>query len=127
MVAASLFGVYRYGLTFPQFISCSNRFDSTLASPVLFNDDESTLPSVLLTMSLLRACQQAVSKQALGRVALTSPRPYTTGTVPTADKHDSQIADSDPPHRDVVTADIVSGAPSESRAFSSLPSTSDFI
>ncbi|KAI0770468.1 ETC complex I subunit conserved region-domain-containing protein [Fomes fomentarius] len=71
-------------------------------------------------MSLLRACQQAVSKQAIGRVALTSARPYTTPTtsnptIPTADKHDGQIADSEPPHRDVVTADIVSGAPKELR------------
>lgn len=69
-----------------------------------------------LTMSLLRACQQAVSKQTIGRSALVAARPYsTTSADPTipqaAPKQDTEIAEA--PARDVVTADIVSGAPSE--------------
>ncbi|KAI0688868.1 NADH-ubiquinone oxidoreductase 21kDa subunit [Earliella scabrosa] len=68
-------------------------------------------------MSLLRACQQAVSKHAVGRAALTSARAYSTtadATIPqTTEKQDTEVAEA--PHRDVVTADIVSGAPRELR------------
>ncbi|RPD54647.1 NADH-ubiquinone oxidoreductase 21kDa subunit [Lentinus tigrinus ALCF2SS1-7] len=71
-------------------------------------------------MSLLRACQQAVSKQAVGRVALTSARAYSTPVTPdatipqtTEQQQDKEIAQA--PQRDVVTADIVSGAPKELR------------
>ncbi|EJF61067.1 NADH-ubiquinone oxidoreductase 21kDa subunit [Dichomitus squalens LYAD-421 SS1] len=70
-------------------------------------------------MSLLRACQQAASKQAFGRSAFAASRPYSTPTAndPTipaaAPKQDTDIAEA--PARDVVTADIVSGAPKELR------------
>ncbi|KAM5533137.1 hypothetical protein V8D89_013185 [Ganoderma adspersum] len=69
-------------------------------------------------MSLLRACQQAVSKQAIGRSALLVARPYSTPsadpTIPQATpKQHTEIAEA--PARDVVTADIVSGAPKELR------------
>ena len=73
-------------------------------------------------MSLLRACQQAVSKQAVGRAALVSSRAYSTpiapdATIPqTTEQQDKEIAQA--PQRDVVTADIVSGAPSECQAIS---------
>ncbi|KAI0755186.1 NADH-ubiquinone oxidoreductase 21kDa subunit [Daedaleopsis nitida] len=68
-------------------------------------------------MSLLRACQQAVSKQAVGRAVLASSRTYSTTTESTipqpAEKQDTAIAEAPP--RDVVTADVVSGAPKELR------------
>uniref|UniRef100_A0A5K1K595 NADH dehydrogenase [ubiquinone] iron-sulfur protein 4, mitochondrial n=1 Tax=Ganoderma boninense TaxID=34458 RepID=A0A5K1K595_9APHY len=86
------------------------------------SDSGSVRPSTLaaasssptLTMSLLRACQQAVSKQALGRSVLVAARPYSTPTPdPTipqaAPKQDTEIAEA--PARDVITADVVSGAP----------------
>ena len=94
-----------------------NRFDSPgLHADALTLDAESR--QLTFIMSLLRACQQAVSKHAVGRTVLTSARAYSTtadATIPqTTEKQDTEVAEA--PHRDVVTADIVSGAPSESRA-----------
>ena len=66
-------------------------------------------------MSLLRSCQQAVSKSTLSRGALLSARAVSTTTQPTipttAESQQTEIAQAPP--RDVVTADVVSGAPSE--------------
>ncbi len=70
----------------------------------------------LTIMSLLRVCQQAVSKQAVGRAALTSSMAYSTqikpdATIPQTTGQDKEIAEA--PQREMLTADIVSGAPSE--------------
>ncbi|KAH9891939.1 ETC complex I subunit conserved region-domain-containing protein [Cubamyces lactineus] len=67
-------------------------------------------------MSLLRSCQHAVRRQTAARAAFTSARTYATDpNIPqTAEqKQDTQVAH--PPSQDVMTADIVSGAPKELR------------
>ncbi|KAI0366923.1 hypothetical protein BV20DRAFT_981683 [Pilatotrama ljubarskyi] len=64
-------------------------------------------------MSLLRSCQQAIQRPALSRAAVVAARSYATDSnVPqsTELKQDTEVAQVPP--RDVVTADIVSGAPS---------------
>jgi len=62
-------------------------------------------------MSLLRACSEALAKPALLRSSLTV-RALSTGAIPpapTATKEPSEIAPI--PQKDVVSADIISGAP----------------
>ncbi|KAJ8496250.1 hypothetical protein ONZ51_g1181 [Trametes cubensis] len=64
-------------------------------------------------MSLLRSCQQAVRRQTAARAAFIASRTYATDSnIPQAaeQKQDTEVAQ--PPSQDVMTADIVSGAPS---------------
>lgn len=71
--------------------------------------------SATLTMSLLRSCQRAVQRPILARATVAASRAYATDSnIPQAaeQKQDSEIAEAPP--RDVVTADLVSGAPSMS-------------
>lgn len=66
-------------------------------------------------MSLLRSCQRAVQRPTLARATVAAFRTYATDSnIPQAaeQKQDSEIAEAPP--RDVVTADLVSGAPSMS-------------
>ncbi|KAF9817279.1 hypothetical protein IEO21_03539 [Rhodonia placenta] len=64
-------------------------------------------------MSALRACKQALPRQPLGK-AFNAARAFSTDTPPAkAQEQQSEIAPAPP--RDVVTADIVSGAPGELR------------
>ena len=62
-------------------------------------------------MSLLRACSGALAKPALLRSSLTARALSTevTPPAPTATKEPSEIAPI--PQKDVVSADIISGAP----------------
>ncbi|KAI8986239.1 ETC complex I subunit conserved region-domain-containing protein [Trametes punicea] len=67
-------------------------------------------------MSLLRSCQQAVRQRTTARVALFASRTYATDSnIPQAaeQKQGAEIAEAPP--REVVTADVVSGAPKELR------------
>ncbi|EIW59676.1 uncharacterized protein TRAVEDRAFT_46977 [Trametes versicolor FP-101664 SS1] len=67
-------------------------------------------------MSLLRSCQRAVQRPTLARATVAAARTYATDSnIPQAaeQKQDSEIAEAPP--RDVVTADLVSGAPKELR------------
>ncbi|KAI0324554.1 hypothetical protein GY45DRAFT_1313668 [Cubamyces sp. BRFM 1775] len=67
-------------------------------------------------MSLLRSCQQAVRRQTAARAAFIASRTYATDSnIPqTAEqKQDTEVAQA--PSQDVMTADIVSGAPKELR------------
>ncbi|KAI0632055.1 ETC complex I subunit conserved region-domain-containing protein [Trametes polyzona] len=66
-------------------------------------------------MSLLRSCQQAVRRPGLAQAAVAAARTYATDSnIPqTAEQKDAEITQA--PSRDVVTADIVSGAPKELR------------
>ncbi|KAI0822218.1 ETC complex I subunit conserved region-domain-containing protein [Trametes gibbosa] len=67
-------------------------------------------------MSLLRSCQQAIRQPTLARITLSATRTYATDSnipQPAEQKQDTEIAQAPP--RDVVTADMVSGAPRELR------------
>ncbi|KAH9912691.1 NADH-ubiquinone oxidoreductase 21kDa subunit [Epithele typhae] len=69
-------------------------------------------------MSLLRSCQQAVPKGGLARTVLAAPRSYSTTSQPTTPQTTDPKSESGVAHipaRDVVTADVVSGAPTELR------------
>jgi hypothetical protein len=60
-------------------------------------------------MSLLRNCQQALTKCAHARVAITQIRPYTESSVIPSGEDKSKALSRLP--QEVVTADVVSGAP----------------
>ncbi|KAI0350359.1 hypothetical protein OH77DRAFT_1507036 [Trametes cingulata] len=67
-------------------------------------------------MSLLRSCHHAIPRPILSRAAATAARSYATdSSVPqtTELKQDTEVAQVPP--QDVVTADVVSGAPKELR------------
>ncbi|KAI9064637.1 hypothetical protein FKP32DRAFT_1611089 [Trametes sanguinea] len=70
-------------------------------------------------MSLLRSCQQVVRQQTAARAAFAAARTYATDSnIPqtTEQKQDTAITE-EAPQRDVVAADIVSGAPIYERVF----------
>ncbi|KAI0953266.1 hypothetical protein AcW1_007526 [Taiwanofungus camphoratus] len=67
-------------------------------------------------MSVLRVYWQSLPRQALGRTLLSSSRGLSTESgapTKTVEKEDSGITPA--PQRDIVTADVVSGAPGELR------------
>ncbi|OSD02407.1 hypothetical protein PYCCODRAFT_1435407 [Trametes coccinea BRFM310] len=67
-------------------------------------------------MSLLRSCQQAVRQQTAARAAFAAARAYATDSnIPQTTEHKQDTAITETPQRDVVAADIVSGAPKELR------------
>ncbi|PCH40021.1 hypothetical protein WOLCODRAFT_67578 [Wolfiporia cocos MD-104 SS10] len=65
-------------------------------------------------MSVLQACRQAFPKRAAGRV-LVSARGLSTDSNAPAKATEEQSDIAPIPQRDVVTADVVSGAPAELR------------
>lgn len=90
-----------------------NRFSSPVSRPVPSSTTPSSSSTFHSTMSLLRSCQQAVRRQTAARAAFIASRTYATDSnIPQAaeQKQDTEVAQ--PPSQDVMTADIVSGAPS---------------
>lgn len=71
-----------------------------------------TVFNLLVRMSVLRVYWQSLPRQALGRTLLSSSRGLSTESgapTKTVEKEDSGITPA--PQRDIVTADVVSGAP----------------
>ncbi|CDO75296.1 hypothetical protein BN946_scf184654.g4 [Trametes cinnabarina] len=67
-------------------------------------------------MSLLRLCQQAVRQQTAARAACVATRNHATDSnIPQTTEQKQDAAITEAPQRDVVAADIVSGAPKELR------------
>ncbi|CCL99717.1 uncharacterized protein FIBRA_01739 [Fibroporia radiculosa] len=66
-------------------------------------------------MSALRACQQALPRRVLGRSVVSLRGLATDSSIPTkaAEEPKSEIAST--PEREVLTADVISGAPAQLR------------
>jgi len=66
-------------------------------------------------MSLLRSCRQALPRHALSRTVIPQIRGFAEDSAIATGKDDKDIVV--PQTKDVTTADVVSGAPSESISF----------